>query len=710
MKKFIANGVTSFFVLACACGAGAWTSTTNTTTKTTPTEEAISFNDNSQTFDKSDLLDESEEPILFFEGAEDAQEVDSTDLFINITKSTKTPTSQSYTASLASQITYYTGNTSNQWVYLALDEPTDLTDLDTHQNDEENIPYYSGYVYQIVSPNTESADIVIPYRASYGTRAYISVESIAQDVIDETSPFVTDAETGITTCRINSIYIPSTVMAIDPTAFEKLEGYNVTFKLGFDDYTQPYFDVEESFPEDAIIEYVGYASQDTSLPLTSPKTTSQDVDFIVGSEADYGSDEYPENMQLGLQYDVYSGEEYVRTVCEYFPVSSSTTNYDTIGAHVGRTNLTLYFDIELGEGETIDHESLIFFNLYYASNDGNGYYPDLHYTKTDDNGNVTTYGQLYCIPGLTFKVDDDIDNYINYSYNSLNTFSGYTSFVMNVEKADTNIYQELMSSIYNTNISSIEDGTYTIRYRFTSLATGYYRITYLNSNNELETINLKINTPVSSTSINTKRATTMSFLVKNKDVADDFNVKSVRKVELVGFRITLDLYNRSRNSILSKSSMETRFGIITLMDLTETQPSSVNYNMILLYITIGYIVLFLACAFGYYYYCKNRYKNDEFRRVNTSHFIRTAAIAFVMVGIILMAITFIILRAVPINNAIVTFNPTDVYVFFFSIFAIIAIGYYIRYFWLAGKARRHRKEVQRLRLNEDEEDDGTEVK
>ncbi len=146
------------------------------------------------------------------------------------------------------------------------------------------------------------------------------------------------------------------------------------------------------------------------------------------------------------------------------------------------------------------------------------------------------------------------------------------------------------------------------------------------------------------------------------------------------------------------------------MDMTDTTPRTTNFNLVLLYVVLGYLVVFTGCSVGYYYWAKNKYKNDEFRRVDSKKYTQTAAIAFVMVGIILMAITFICLRAVPIKNAVVTFNPTDVYVFFFSLFAIIAVGYYIRYFWLAYKARKHRKEVIKLRLNEDEEDDGTEVK
>ncbi len=93
--------------------------------------------------------------------------------------------------------------------------------------------------------------------------------------------------------------------------------------------------------------------------------------------------------------------------------------------------------------------------------------------------------------------------------------------------------------------------------------------------------------------------------------------------------------------------------------------------------------------------------------MNNKSFFKQAVTAFFCIGIVLYAFTFIYIRFWPMNNSVIVYNPTDVFVVLFAIAAIIAIGYYIRYFYLAYKAAKHRKEVKRLKLDQDVEDDGT---
>ncbi|MCD8204380.1 MAG: hypothetical protein LUC16_00930 [Coprobacillus sp.] len=708
-RKIGAGIISSFFVFLCVCTG--CSNTASSDNVLAPAKYA-----NGDTLDPIQKTNpESEELELLFPGSDEANEIDNEDLTISISTSTTTPTSQSYTASFSSQTTIYSGNNStNRTIFIALDDPVSLEDLPTEserlegleEGEEDAGPEaLTGYVFSITAG---VSDPIIPYQYYYGSRANIDITSIGSDIVEE------DAVDSI-----NSIYIPSSIETIDPNAFTNLTGKGVTFKLGFDESDKDsfFFDPDEVFPSGCTVVYEGNAAEDRRQGISTTKTSSKDVDLYVGSEETFTKEGYvySDDLRLGLQYDVYNEEgSYIETRLTYFPVSSTNSNSDTIGKNMGQTSLVMYFDIDMGEGEKINNESLVFFNIYFASNDysetgGNYFYPDLQYPYTDeDTGELLhTYGQMYCIPRLSYSIEDDISNYIDYSFNSLNTFSGYSAFVMNVKKVDYDVYPNLKKSTYQNNLSSIEDGTLQIRYRLTSLNSAYYRIGYINEDGELDTIDLKVDTPVAYSKINTKRNNELSFLIHNKDIYKGFKVSDIRSVDIVGLRITIDLYNKSRNSIVSKSSVETRFGIVNVMDYTEVAPSFTNINLILILLFVGYTVVFLAATLGLYFYRKNKFKNDEFRRMNTRKFINQAIIAYIFIGLLIFFVATLLFRVMPLNNAVVTYNPIDVYVFFFAIGAIIAVGYYIRYFWLAGKAARHRKEVERLKLNEDEEDDGT---
>ena len=65
------------------------------------------------------------------------------------------------------------------------------------------------------------------------------------------------------------------------------------------------------------------------------------------------------------------------------------------------------------------------------------------------------------------------------------------------------------------------------------------------------------------------------------------------------------------------------------------------------------------------------------------------------------------MRTTGFNNSIVVFNPTDPFVIILSIFGAIALGYFIVTVIKMVKTELHRREIVRLKLNEDKDDDGT---
>ncbi len=638
---------------------------------------------------RSSLSDDDEDYSPSFEGCESATEVDKSSISFTVTRSTTTSTSQSYTLSIASEITGYANASRDTVCYIALEEPTNLSSLDVQEN-EEDMPYYNGYAYSV--SRARNGICTIPAQLQWGEYAFISVTSISSELIEDSIA-----------STVTEVNIPSSINGIADDAFSNLEGNEgLTFNVGMSQ-DEAQFDLDV-FPEGSTVNWLGNADSDTSIRGTTSKAFSSGEQFIVGISATSYGYYYP----LCIQYDIVDDNgTYVETRYQELAISASYLAYDAVG--VGATSLTKYIDIELGSGENVDDDSLYFYNLYYAIRNSSSdtgaptYVPALPSDSTDD----VTYTMLYTKPSVTAPIEDDVSNYISYEYTGLSSFSGYTTFSIDVSVSDYNIYEVYKASSYNSNYNSINNGTYYLRYRFTSFNYASYRIVYENSDGDNVSVELDISTPVDYHQFSTSSTSTVSFLLKNSDVASDFTTDSIRSIEIVGLRITIDIFNPSSNSIISKSAMETRFGYFEVLPLLDDSASYTSFNAILIIIAIVYAIVFWAITVALYFYRKNKYKNDEFRRMNTKSFFKQAVTAFICIGIVLFAFTFIYLRFWPMNNSVIVYNPTDVYVILFSIAGVIAIGYYIRYFYLAYKAAKHRKEVKRLKLDQDVEDDGT---
>jgi uncharacterized membrane protein len=132
-----------------------------------------------------------------------------------------------------------------------------------------------------------------------------------------------------------------------------------------------------------------------------------------------------------------------------------------------------------------------------------------------------------------------------------------------------------------------------------------------------------------------------------------------------------------------------------------------NVNAFLIILAVSYIVLFIAGAIALYFYLKNKYKNDEFRRMKNRPFFTKCALFLVGSLIVLFDIVFIVLRGSALNNAIVVFNPADAYIIVLSVLSVVIIGYFIKYLVGVIKTNKERRIIIKLKLNEDIEDDGT---
>ena len=158
-------------------------------------------------------------------------------------------------------------------------------------------------------------------------------------------------------------------------------------------------------------------------------------------------------------------------------------------------------------------------------------------------------------------------------------------------------------------------------------------------------------------------------------------------------------------AMLAKSQASYKFAYLTVID--NQKVSVFNWNIFLIIFLVAYVVLFAVGAFVLYKYKKEKYKNDEFKRVNDKKYLKSSILYGLGFMVIAYAIIFIFMRASGFANTIVAFNPTDPLLIAFAIAGMIIGGYFIVLAIKAIKTENERKKAIRLKLNEDVEDDGT---
>ncbi len=620
---------------------------------------------------------------------DDANEIGRDELSISFTRSTTTPFSQSYQVTLSSQVEAYTNRRKH--TYVSIDDPTFSpgTDYPSCEN-EADMPIFNGRAYKVRNANLSTpVDVIIPETLKYGTRYYIQTTMLGSNLID-TDPQYNGP--------INSIFIPKNITTIYQDSFTE-DDADIVFNVEVSE-EEATFDASV-FPEGATInwgcERTDAIAADLNLGVNGGSQKFGQKDFIIGYNGTYDGSSEPLFLPLTIKYDVYdeNSGEFIQTRYKELPLTASAGSYyNSVGANISSTSYSTSIDIDIAENEEVDDDNIQFYNIFYAVRGSDGrFYPDL------ETGMFTSTAQC------SYSFKDSINNYITYEFDNVSTFQGYTSVTMNVTTVD-GIYERLNPNSYNNNLANIQNGSMRLRYRFTNLNSVYYNIVYEVDGKEVAA-SLKITTPLSFTNLSTGH-NKINFLIKDSDVGEGFKGTNIKSFAVTGLYVTLDLYIPSTNSIVTKSNVSSRFGTISVYDSSvDGGLNMTNFDFVLIWLMVIYTVVFIAITLSYFFYCRHKYKNDEFRRVKPKQFFKQAAISFFAVALIVLAFTFIYMRFWPLNNSVVVYNPSDIYVIIFSIAAVIAIGYYIRYFVITIRTNIERKRALKLKLDEDVVDDGT---
>ena len=624
------------------------------------------------------------------------ERIESDRLSFSITSSASTATSHAFRVTASSSVMEAVSNSSRyNNVFVVVDDPSwpgsfakakEEAAAEQEEAGESYVaPHYSGRVYAVIPSGSAANDIVIPETLSYsGNAFYIDVLGIGADAVESADTYA----------KIKSIAIPKTITYIEANAFKNVPdtvAINVeakdasAFEAGWTDATNVKYGVK---PDQSKLNLVA---------TSTPRTFGTAENFIIGMKRE--GYEYP--LQCTYRLLDKDQKQYGDYITVDLPISSTNRDYDAVGSDFSvSTNFVV--DIDVPEGYHVDDHDIVFHNVFPALSESK---------KTEEGKTIYVYypdvdHPYYAIPRSSFSQTIQFSDLFANRPGSVTAFGEYTKVGLYL-KRDLAVYKEALPKAYETFKQYIESGTYSIRHQFVALAQASYDITWEANGQLHRNPKVKIVTPISNAVIETLGEMEMGFVVKNSDVGEGFTADSLRSINFEGFNVKLDLYNNEKDSRVNKSDLTIRFSSLVLMN-NEVQPSGkVNLTLVTVFAFLIFVALFAVLAMVYYVYTANKYKNDEFRRVNGKRYVKSAIKNGIGATLVFGAIFFIIARWVLFDTTVVVFNPIDAFVIIFTIAGAIYLGFAIKNMVASIKDSRKRKEAVRLHLDKDLEDDGT---
>ena len=631
---------------------------------------------------------------------ENEVEADRNELAFTLTSSSLTPCSQSFTLSMQSvKIEAYNNSTRYNNVFVRIDD-SNYTDFQTAKKNAEDakeaaenegkeyVPaVYNATVFNVANSKAANNVIVLPNFIDYGTLFRLQVTSIeANACYDYDSKSISYA-------NIKEIIIPEGYQKISSNAFLGAKEAGVAIKTASASAGENW---EEGWT-DADVEYgvTLTSTQQRALEVRTTGTTTfgEGKSFFVG----YFDKAKPEtNKPLTMEYHLLdSGNNPVGQTQYYeLPKASTTLDYDAVGTIAGKAKDDRSVDIEIPEGTHIDESSIVFHNILRLAKNEQGKVviePDsepLKATPTRSYSQVMNFGDF-------LEVSPGKASYI----------AGYSRFSLKAH-LKTEIFETINPTVYKQNKALIDSGTLRVRISLSSLGSASYRVVYEGKNGEEITSTIPVRTPIGT--INLSNGEEIGFLIEDAKVGEGFSFSKVRSLRLCGFYVQIDLYNGNKNSIANNSKKSIRFASIDI--LPQGGVSELKTTNLAVYFAVAYscyVAAFCLLAVGYFFYCKKKYRNDEFRRVNPKKYWLKSLRNLFGYGLIFSSILFIVARWGLLDSTVVVFNTLDVWVIVFTLAGAIFLGLAIKEFVVSIKQTMERKKKEKLHLDADVAEDGT---
>ena len=646
--------------------------------------------------------------------------VDPEQLDVSLIQSTTTDTSQSLNFAFKSKT--FQANIGSRYndIIVCVTDPAYTGDNNApvkegfdNYDEETGLPIFDGSILYILK-ETRDREVYIPSTYVYSETFIISISSIGSNCVSADPHYNGEygssswyAEDGVT-LKYDAIHIPNTVKTISANAFTGVpaevsityEGASIPdgFVTGWTDATNITFNTygRES-----------YKNRPLGLPVTDVKDElGRPVNFCLGVKPDgvkYVGDAY--DRPLVIEFDVVDKANPngtpLRHIFEELPLTNTNGSaYDSVG-RISNLSYSRLYGYKLASNEMIKVESITFHNIM----------------KFGEGVNINT-SQRYSAKPAKIAQTLDLSNIVTFKASSNSTFAGYSMFSLTMDKRldlvsdkypePHSLYLDVKSDFYEQNRSKIEQGLTEIRYSLYNLYLSSYHFIYEGSGGQLKDVTVPISTAISYQTLDKDNGNVVSVILKDSEVAPDFSADKVRTFEIVNLTIQMDLLTTSDSgskAMLAKSQASYKFAYLTVVN--NEKISVFNWNIFLIIFLVAYIALFAGAAFALYKYKKEKYKNDEFKRVNDKKYLKSSVLYGLGFMVIAYAIIFIFMRAVGFANTIVAFNPSDPLLIAFAIAGMIIGGYFIVLAIKSIKTERERRKAIRLKLNEDVEDDGT---
>ena len=534
---------------------------------------------------------------------------------------------------------------------------------------------FNGYTINIDPEGSVDADsIYIPEFVRRGSSWKIQNTSI-------------ETHTGTEYASVKSIYIPAGITNVSFEAFINVPS-DLTFYVEHESKPEGW---EEGWNDGGQVQwgYTGIPDNKKSVARNASVRYFGDVsDYLLG----YVDNEDPKYVKpLVVSYEVTTATGEKVTKWEELPIESTVNKFDGIGSNIGKNSIDKNIELDFEEGDVLDYHSITFYNIYPIVSE-NDKRPDLE-------------KPYYSVARKKFSEESHIDNYINYKFDATADVLGYTAVTMRVDKVTPSPYLVEMEAVYNEKLEFIESGRYVLRYAFYNLTACSYEITY-ESAGEIVTKIIPLKTPETAFALGKDKNNQVTFLIKNSDVAPDFDVSKLKEFGVTGLTLNIHLYDKTNNNKVGRTELIKTFGLFEVMP-PSAKKNLFSINVLYAVVFPAYYVAFALATLGLYFLLKEKNKNDEFRRMKTKPFIIKAIVNGVCSSIVLLAALSIILRLTVANNTVTTFNPLDIFIVFAGIVSVVIIGFFIRNVYVAIKNIIHRRQIMRLKLNQDQDDDGT---
>ena len=551
--------------------------------------------------------------------------------------------------------------------------------------------------------------------------------------------------------------VPTKVEGAEQSFIPSLEG-ETFFHQAFETGTDKYLTIAQEFDTEE--------AANALLNQFKEKITSFEIDKEISQTAenlkythlpDYNDDKYGEVYNLLYQ----SGEVRTNIFVQFYTFHNEGVNKFEFVTYIVLDNPT----DELDEDGKPTGKLLNVMNPFPISQKAAAvrpfiYVPEYEETKQDDVVTARTPKNKYKVGAIVrFNNMIDVNQLVTTKYKSASKFLSYTSISMSVdkvlgtayagylkneagvfdesgsmkaftlgqdgkyyngntayEKEDVKIASEFKAPLLyisdnssrtkvETNLSAILAGDIRFRYTFSSLNMASIIVSYRKGGEILEK-ELPISSPSPVIEINQESNNPISFLINN-DLLEGVDTKDILAVGVSGMTVNIHLYNATSHNVVQNTQYINVFGNIEVLPYSENALSFFNINVYLLVFYLALTALYAVLAVVLFFYRKNKYKNDEFRRMRPKAYVKSALLGFVGLLLVTAAVNFAVMRFGVFYSTVPTFNPIDAFVIGFVIFGAIAIGFFIKNAIAAIKLMKKRQEIKKLHLDADVADDGT---